>query len=514
LEFVKISGISKAYGVVRALSDVSFSVRKGEIHTILGENGAGKSTLVKIMTGETAPNAGFIELDGQRLQNYTPAAAHGMGIHMVHQELAVFENLTVAENIYPYYHFKKWGRIDYKRLYEETRSKLDLFGLKTIAPDTQLASVALAGQQMVEILRCIVAGPKVIILDEPTSGLNDHEADLLMKILTRLKGEGITIIYISHRLKEIMQISDRVTILRDGKFITTLENNGELTENDFINNMVGRDLSRSLYEIKTRSGAVSSETLLEVQGLAKKNALHATDLKLAKGEVLGVFGLEGSGTAKLSRMMYGLERKDLGEVFVRGKHIRKLNPRNMVRERVMYLNNNRKIAGLLLDMPVTDNLSLPVLNKLANVLGFIDMRRLETVSLSFVEKFSIVLPSLAAKPRNLSGGNQQKVMLSTCLIPEPEILIVNEPTRGIDVGAKTEIHKFLLTIAARGVGIVLFSSELPEVMSLSDRILIMRNNAIAGEVRCGDFTEQTIMRYAAVESAERLEAGRGVDVHD
>jgi ABC-type sugar transport system ATPase subunit len=496
-DFLKISNISKSYGAVKALTDVSFSIRRGEIHTILGENGAGKSTLVKIITGEETPDNGHIELDGARVTSFSPRGAHKMGIYMVHQELAVFENLTVAENIYPDHSFKTGGRIDYKKLYEETKKKLDMFGLRTVAPDTPLASVTLANQQMVEILRCIVAGPKVIILDEPTSGLNDHETGMLMDILRRLKDENMTIIYISHRLREIMRISDRVTVLRDGHFAVTLVNDERLTENDLINNMVGRDLSGNLYKVKTQSGAQEGPPLLEVKNLVKKNTLRETSFSLSRGEVLGVFGLEGSGASRLSRMIYGLERADGGTVSVGGRGIRGVTPRALVRERVMYLNNNRKIAGLLPDMKITDNMSLPILAKLSGKLGFIDFRRLAGIAENFVRRFSIVLPSLAAKPKNLSGGNQQKVMLSACLVPEPEILIANEPTRGIDVGAKTEIHKFLLEIASRGVGVIIFSSELPELMSLSDRILVMRNHAVVGEVKCGEYTEQAIMRHAA-----------------
>ncbi|MDR3211750.1 MAG: sugar ABC transporter ATP-binding protein [Planctomycetota bacterium] len=498
--FLDIRNITKSFGVVKALLDVSISVTKGEIHTVLGENGAGKSTLMKILTGEFAPDTGYFELEGQRLRATSPAAAHAMGIHMVHQELAVFENMTVAENIFPYHNFKKAGCIDYHRLFQEAREKLGLFGLKTIAPEAPMASISLAGQQMVEILRCIVAEPKVIILDEPTSGLNDHEADMLLEILRHLKATGLTILYISHRFKEIMAISDRISILRDGRFVTTLANDGSVSENDLINNMVGRDLSRSLYQIKTTGNAKSGAPLLQVRGLAKARALNDSSLDLNPGEILGVFGLEGSGTSKLSRMMYGLETSDAGKVIVKGRHISPLTPRRMVAEGVMYLNNNRKVAGLLPELPVTDNFSLPVLQKFSRFLGFLDLPRLGNLATNFVKAFAIALPSLATKPANLSGGNQQKVMLSICLVPEPEILIVNEPTRGIDVGAKTEIHRFLLDIASRGVGIVMFSSELPELMSLADRIQIMRNNSIVGEVKAGDYTEQAIMRYAAVGS--------------
>ncbi len=497
-DFLKIQDISKSYGVVKALAHVSFSIRRGEIHTIMGENGAGKSTLMKILGGETTPDSGSVELAGQRIKTYSPAAAHALGIQMVHQELAVFENLSVAENIYPHYR-RGSAVISYRALYEEARRQLELFGLKTIRPETPLASVTLAGQQMVEILRCIVAEPKVIILDEPTSGLNDHEAEMLLAILRRLKAEGITIIYISHRFKEIMSISDRITVLRDGRFVATLVNDGGVGENDLINNMVGRDLGQSLYHIKDSPGvAPGGETVLAVKNLAKKNALNPTSLRLAKGEILGVFGLEGSGVNKLSRMLYGLESRDSGTVEVKGRSVGRPSPRGLARERVMYLNNNRKIAGLLLDLPVTDNLSLPVLERYSGFGGFIKSKRLRDTARKFVHAFSIALPSLSTRPRNLSGGNQQKVMLSACLVPEPEILVVNEPTRGIDVGAKTEIHRFLLDLAAKGVAILVFSSELPELMSLCDRILVMRNNSLAGEVPCGEFTEQAIMRYAAV----------------
>lgn len=494
---MQIRGVTRWYGVVKALTEVSFSIEKGEIHTILGENGAGKSTLVKIITGEETPDKGEIVLDGRAVESYSPSMAHSLGIRMVHQELAVFENLTVAENIFPDYKERKGGRLDWEKRRRLAQEQLDLFGLKTIRPDASMASVTLAGQQMVEILRCIAAKPKVLILDEPTSGLNDSEADLLMDILSRLKSEGLTIIYISHRLKEIMRISDRVTIMRDGQYVTTLANDESLTEEALINNMVGRDLSESLYS-KKKESARQDDVVFEVRGLAKKHVLNPCDLQLYKGEVVGVFGLEGSGVTKLSRMMYGLERKDAGQILVKGQALPRANPRVMSMKRVMYLNNNRKTAGLLLDMPVTDNVSLSILKKVSGRGGFVDFKRLHAISKDYIKKFAIALPSLSTLPRNLSGGNQQKVMLSACLAPEPEIVIVNEPTRGIDVGAKAEIHRFLLELAENGVGVIVFSSEMPELMKLCDRILVMRNNSIVGQVDCPDFSEQTIMRYAAV----------------
>ncbi len=497
-QLITINGVTKTYGVVKALTNVSFSIDKGEIHTILGENGAGKSTLMKIISGEQSPTAGSIAVDGVPMKAYSPIAAQAAGIYMVHQELAIFENMTVAENMFPNFREMHGGRIDKKKLHEKTREMLNLFGLKTISPSQQMASVTLGGQQMVEILRCIAANPRAIILDEPTSGLNDSEADQLMTILRRLKNEGMTILYISHRLKEIMAISDRVSVLRDGQYINTFENSPDLTEGDLINSMVGRDLSSALYTQKSGSTADCSQVLLEAQGFYKKNVLKETSLKLHKGEVVGVFGLEGCGMSRLSRMLYGIENVERGKLLLQGKALNRITPRAMVQNKVMYLNNNRKIAGLLLHRPINENIPLSIQKKISGSFGVINAKRRDDISESFVNSFSIALPSLKTKPVNLSGGNQQKVMLSACLASEPQVLIANEPTRGVDVGAKSEIHNFLLNQAAEGVGVLIFSSEMPELMKLCDRILVMRNGAIVADLPTADFSEQTIMRYAAV----------------
>lgn len=498
-EHLKITDISKRYGVVQSLNKVSFSIRHGEIHTILGENGAGKSTLVKIVMGEEYPDSGSIELDGIVMGEWSPLYARSRGIQMVHQELAIFENMSVAENIFPWHEFKtKTGCVDWKTLFSEAQKKLDLFELTTIKPEQSMSTVSMAGQQMIEILRCIAADPKVIILDEPTSGLNDEEVSRLMRILKQLRNKGLTIIYISHKLKEIIEITDRVTVLRDGHYVCTLENDENLTEDILINNMVGRDLSGSLYKQKIYSTEKSTEILFEVRNLSKKNALIDASLILNKGEVLGIFGLEGSGVEKLSRMMYGLESMDSGEIYFKGEKIARLNPTTLVKKKIMYLNNNRKQAGILLDMSVTDNISMPVLKKISRF-SFINFRKLNSITEKFINMFSVAIPSFSTKPRNLSGGNQQKIMLSICLAPEPAMIIANEPTRGIDVGAKADIHKFILDITGKGVGAIIFSSELPELMSLADRIIVMRNKAIVGEVLSHEISEQAIMVLAAVE---------------
>jgi ABC-type sugar transport system ATPase subunit len=504
-EFLEITGITKRFAAVQALKDVSFSVRKGEIHAILGENGAGKSTLVKILMGEQPPDAGEIRLEGVPVTQYSPAHARGLGIQMVHQELAIFQNMTVAENIFPWSDFRtKTNTVSWKTMNGQARARLESLGLTTVAPGELMRNLPLDAQQIVEILRCMAANPKVLLLDEPSSGLNDEETAHLMTMLKKLRDGGQTILYISHRLKEILDISDRVTVLRDGRHVATLTNDAGLTEETLVNNMVGRDLSGSLYATK-QYAQVSGEVLFEVKNLSKKNALEDVSFSMRKGEVLGFFGLEGSGIAKLSRTMYGLEGKDTGEVSYKGKRIPDVTPSAMVDRRILYLNGNRKHAGLLLDVPTTENIAMPILRRITRF-SFLRMRELQAISEKYIRKFSIVIPSVRTKPKALSGGNQQKVMLTVCLAAEPELLIVNDPTRGIDVGAKAEIHKLLKEIAGQGVGIILFSAELPELMGLADRILVMKKNAIAGELAGTQITESAIMALAAASEAAGITA--------
>ncbi|GHU67660.1 ribose import ATP-binding protein RbsA [Clostridia bacterium] len=501
-DLLKIKGISKQYGVVKALDEVSFSVRAGEIHALLGENGAGKSTLVKIIMGEERPSAGSIELDGKLMEEFHPNYSRGMGIQMVHQELAVFENMSVTENLFPWMADEGAVRsIKWEDYNSKAQEILDSFEFRTVVPTQRMDTVNLAGQQMIEILRCIYANPKVLLLDEPTSGLNNEEAERLMLTLKELKAKGLTIIYISHRLNEILDYADRVTVMRDGKFVCTLDKD-EMNEQSLINNMTGREFSSTLYSRKTYKETINPDIMFEVKALSKKKVLWSASLKLFKGEVLGVFGLEGSGTDRLSRMMYGLESVDEADIWFEGIKIKRITSAEMVKNGILYLNGNRKYAGLLHDSSVMDNISLPQLKTVSNKWTFIQTKKLAGITKSFIERFSIAIPSLKACPRNLSGGNQQKVMLATNIATNPKLLIVNEPTRGIDVGAKVQIHNQLLNIASEGVGIIVFSSELPELLSLSDRIIVMHEKRINGEISGKDMTEQSIMRLASVRSEE------------
>jgi len=495
-DVIQIRDISKSYGVVKALKNVDFGIKKGEVHTLLGENGAGKSTLVKIIMGEEIPDSGEIQIDGQTIKVFSPDLAHKMGISMVHQELAIFDNLTVAENIFPTRYFtNSVGAIDWKNLFRRAAESIAIFEID-IKPNQKMDSLTLAQQQMVEILRCISNDQQIILLDEPTSGLNSEETEKLMQIIRDLRDKGITIIYISHRINEVLEISDKITVLRDGRYICTYINDKNLTEDDLVSAIVGHELSESLYSKKTFVDASANPVFYKVEGLAKKNALNPIGFELHEGEVIGFFGLEGSGINTVSQMIYGLEEKDSGEITFKNERLTKISPPDLIKKKILYLNNNRKKAGLLLDSGAADNMMMPKIDKLST-LTFLKRNAIADYTEKFINLFSIVIPSIFVKPRNLSGGNQQKLMISMCLGTEPELMIVNEPTRGIDVGAKSEIHKFILKAAASGTGFIIFTSDLPELMGLCDRIYVMKNKSIVGELAGDKIDEEAVFTLAA-----------------
>jgi ABC-type sugar transport system ATPase subunit len=491
-----IKNISKSFGPVQALDNVSIDFQKGEVHTLLGENGAGKSTVIKILTGVYTPDYGTIIMEGQTYAELRPMQSREAGIAVVHQELTIFDNMMVYENVFPFgKHKTKYKMLDKKKIIELTQKSINKFNLD-ISPIEKMGNLRLPSQQMMEILRAINENAKVILLDEPTSGLNAQETSQLMKAIRELRNSGITIVYISHKINEVMEISDRITVLRDGKKIDTILNVPELTEFDLISKMVGRDFSKSIYSKKQYSVASDTEIILEVKGITKYNSIQNANFFLRKGEVLGIFGLEGSGANNLSRMIFGLERFDKGELFLKNKKIEKIIPEKLIEEGVVYLNNNRKKAGLFFNMPIADNFAAPVLNKLS-VKGMLNIEALKRHAKKYIETFSIILNSIFNYPTSLSGGNQQKLMLSICLGTKPDCIIINEPTRGIDVGAKNEILKFINNVVTEGVGVICFSSDLPELITLSDRVIVMNSNRIAGEVIGGDITEEKIMELAA-----------------
>jgi len=489
-----LEGISKSYGPVKALKEVSFAIRQGEIHAILGENGAGKSTLVKIIKGETRPDTGKLVFEGNEIKVADPLFANSIGITMVHQELTVFDELTVAENIFPNNIFRtKLGLIDRRRLRQQSEEQLALFKLQ-INPAEKVANLPLAEQRIVEILRAIALKRKLIILDEPTAGLNESETRILISLVQKLREEGITIIYISHRIAEVLEISDRITILRDGNYISTLPAT-EVSTAELIRLMVGREVDL-LYTKKRQSGQTPGDCLLELEQVGKKGFVHDISLKLHREEILGVFGLQGSGVEKLPQILYGLDTCDSGIVRVKGQVLRRRDTAAMLKKGFIYLNDNRKRAGLFLDMSTAENMACPRLDKLSRN-SILKKKEMFRYTDDFIRKFGIVIPSARTKPKNLSGGNQQKLMFSVCLGTEPECVILNEPTRGIDIGAKAEIHRFILELPRSRTSVILFSSELPELISLCDRVIVLRNNAVVGELRGDDINEEQMMSLAA-----------------
>jgi len=500
---LSIQNISKSYGVVKALENVSFSVSKGEVHTLLGENGAGKSTLIKILSGETSPDSGVIEIGDKKYAALNPNLSRHLGISVVHQELTIFGNMTVYENIFPRQlpGNQKEKLIRKKEIIVRVNDNMKKFGLD-INPLEKMNDLRLANQQMVEIIRALSENAQIVLLDEPTSGLNTQETDLLMNILKQLRDHGYTIIYISHRISEIMQISDRITILRDGRHIETISNNENLTETELISLMVGRDFSSGIYSVKSTKLPEDTPILLDVNCFSKKNVIEDISFSVRKGEVFGVFGLEGSGTHELSRMLFGLHGIATGEILLEGKKIKNITPINMISHKIIYLNNNRKDAGIFFDMSIADNFATPRIDDLSPH-GFLNYQNITEHAIQYIRQFSIVLGSIYDKPSSLSGGNQQKALLSMCLGVKPRLIIVNEPTRGIDVGAKSEILKFLADLALQDMTILCFSSDLPELITLSDRILVMNSGKISGILEQGDISEKNVMRLATVGLMQR-----------
>jgi len=493
-QILVLDTIKKSFGVIEALKGVSFSVNRGEIHSILGENGAGKSTLVKIIKGELVPNSGRLFFEGNEIKVIDPLYANSIGITMVHQELTVFKELTVAENIYPHNVFKtKIGLLDKKRMLEKSSEDLALFKLN-INPAEKMSNIPVAEQRIIEILRAIGLQRKLIILDEPTSGLNESEVRILISIINKLRNEGITILYISHRIPEVLEISDRITILKDGNYVGTLEND-RVDESKLIQLMVGREIDL-LYTKKKTAKGVRREKYLELEHVGKGKFIQDVNFTLYKKEILGVFGLEGSGVEKLSQVLFGLDSYDTGKVRINGEEKRNTETDEMMQNGFIYLNSNRKAAGLFFDMPSGENMACPVLKRISNR-NIINKKEIQRYTEGFIDRFNIVIPSFKTKPKNLSGGNQQKLMFSICLGTTPQCVILNEPTRGIDVGAKAEIHKFILDLPNNNASVIVFSSELPELISLCDRVIVMRNNTIKEELTGDDINEENILTLAA-----------------
>ncbi len=493
-DYIRVDNISKTFGPVVALRDVSMGIRKGEIHAIIGENGAGKSTLLKILCGELKQDAGKVFLADQDIASLGEAIRQK--VKMVHQELTVFDNLTVAENLFPDYIFnKRRGLINYKQLHQRAQEQLHLFEVN-IRPAERMGDLSVAEQQIVEILRVTSLFPEVVIFDEPTSSLNQKEVEVLNSLLQKLKQKQITILYISHRIKEVLEISDRITVLKNGTNVQTLENES-LEPAQVINLMIGREIE-SFFDLDSQKMHARTEKrtpILEMKDVSNGYSLAGIDLRIFDKEILGIFGLEGSGTSDLSRLLFCLDRREKGALLLQDRAQARLTPLKMIENGFSYLSSDRKKSGLFLQLAAYENILCPNLKRLSTN-SFVNREGILKEAALYVDKMGVVLPSVRARANTLSGGNQQKLMLSVCLSTEPKCLILNDPTRGIDVGAKAEIYRIINNLSAR-VSVVIFSSELPELIALCDRLLIMKTKKIVAELHKEEFDEERIMTLAA-----------------
>jgi len=492
---LQISNLSKSFGPVRALKGVDFDLRKGEIHAIAGENGAGKSTLMNIIDGILRPDSGEIRLDGAPVRISSPAVAQRMGIGLVHQEIALCPDVSVAENIFmAATNASRSFLMDYKALNRKAAEVLRQ--LSDIEAATMVRDLPISKQQLVEIAKALTLDCRILILDEPTAALTEAEAQLLFGIMRRLADQGISIIYISHRMVEIFDNCDRVSVFRDGTHVVT-HDVGDITPSDVVNAMVGREISE-LYPPKQAEGDKTGEVMLAVRGLSDANRFHDVSFDLRRGEILGVAGLIGAGRSEIVKGICRLEGEVSGSITLNGDPLDTRTYSESIAKGVVYLSEDRKGDGVFLDLPIDANVSALRLGQVARRFGLIDAELEAGQAEQLGRKLNLKCGSLADPVSSLSGGNQQKVALAKMLSVNPQLIFLDEPTRGVDVGAKSEIHRILRDLANDGVGIVVISSELPELIGLCDRVMVVREGTISGEVSGADMTEENMMHLASV----------------
>lgn len=487
---LEVLEIEKSFPGVKALKGVSLKIRKGEVHALCGENGAGKSTLMHVLAGVYKPDGGKILLDGKEVKIENQKHANDLGISIVYQERSLVPGLNVAENIYAARQpVKKFGKIDWKTLYKMTGEHLKALNIH-IDPKTLVGSIPPSMQQMVEIAKALSIDSKILILDEPTATITEKEVVALFSLIKKLKEQGMAIIYISHRLVEIFQVADRVSVLKDGAYMGT-EETKDIDQNWIVKKMVGRDVY-----IECTHREVSSEIALECKNFSNSKKFNEVSFYVKKGEILSFAGLAGAGRTEVFRAVFGADPKISGEVYVEGKKVEIKNCMDAIKAGIGYLPEDRKEQGLFLEMAISQNIASASLKSFQKGIEM-DDRKVVEVAEEYRKKLGIVTPGIKQKVINLSGGNQQKVVLAKWLLVKPRILIVDEPTRGVDVGAKSEIYTILRKLTEEGTTVIVISSDLPEVLSISDRIYTMWNGRITGELMGCEATEEAIMHKAS-----------------
>ncbi|WP_421617580.1 sugar ABC transporter ATP-binding protein [Brevibacillus sp. TJ4] len=489
-KLLEMTGVSKQFPGVYALKGVDFTLQKGEVHALLGENGAGKSTLMKILGGIYSIDEGKIVIEGKEVKINSVKDAQQYGISIIHQEIVLVPYLSIAENIYlgreP---LTKAGLIDRKQMYGNAQKFLDDFDLG-LSAETLVGKLTVAQQQMIEIIKAVSFHSNIIIMDEPTSSLSEKEVEFLFKTIRDLQAQGVGIVYISHRMNELFEITDRITVLRDGEYIGTVVTK-ETTIDGLISMMVGRELTN--YYV--RDFSAPGETVLKVERLSRKGVLDDVSFELHKGEILGFAGLVGAGRSELMKCIFGLDPFDQGEVFVNGKKAMIKNPNDAIKNRIAYVTENRKEEGLFLIKSVQYNVTIKILHEFMRFFQ-VNAKYEDRVTQEYINDLSIKTPGAGQTVGNLSGGNQQKVLISRWLATKPKVLILDEPTRGVDVGAKAEIYAIMNRLVQEGVSIIMVSSELPEVINMSDRIAVMCQGKIQTILNRDRFSQETIMHYA------------------
>ncbi|MCD8138709.1 MAG: sugar ABC transporter ATP-binding protein [Planctomycetaceae bacterium] len=490
---LKVEGICKSFPGVKALDNVCIDVKKGEIHALLGENGAGKSTLMKILSGVYHADAGSIVFKGKPASFRNATESQRAGISIIYQELNLIPHLTVAQNIFIGKEPIKWGTtIDAAKMNDDASVLLRRLNTE-IDPRALVKNLPVSKQQMVEVAKALSYNSDVLIMDEPTSALTESEIDELFRVIRALRDSGVGIIYISHRLEELKEIADRVTIFRDGRYIST-DNFSDLHMDEIVRRMVGREMDNKFPE---KTAKPREEVILEVRNLRRKGEKHTASFSLRAGEILGVAGLMGAGRTELARAIFGADPVESGEILVHGRPVRVHTPLDAIKEGIGYLSEDRKAFGLALTMQVKDNITMAYMDQVTSRSGRIKKDVERTVSERFVRDLNIKTPSISQIVKNLSGGNQQKVVIAKWLFRNADVLIFDEPTRGIDVGAKFAIYELMDRLAAKGAGIIMISSELPEILGMSDRIMVMCQGRISGIMDKEGATQEKILHYAA-----------------
>jgi inositol transport system ATP-binding protein len=488
---LEMKNICKNFGGVKALQDVSFSCKRGEVYILVGENGAGKSTILKILSGLYKADSGSIFIKGKPVYFKSPQDSQNSGVAMVYQELTVLPQMTVAQNIFlnneP---LKLWGTINNKDVNKRAEELIKKYNIE-INPDDLVGELPIAKQQMVEILKILVRNPEIIILDEPTSSLAREEVSKLYDIIEMLCKAGKTIIFISHRLEEIFHIGNRATVLKDGHFVATV-NMKDLNQEELIKLMVGRPL-QSIFPPKNEK--LSTEKVFQVINLNLEKKLHNISFSVNKGEVLGIAGLQGHGQTELLNCLAGIINRDSGKVFINSKEVKVKNPIQAIYSGIALIPEDRKTQGLLLKLSVRENISLASLH-LRQIFGFINIKQENKFINEVIKQLSIKTPSSEIQVNNLSGGNQQKIVLGRGISINPKVLLFNEPTRGIDVETKQEFYKLMRNFANQGVIVIMYSSDLMEVVGMSDKVIVMYEGTISAEIEKNDINEESIMRGA------------------